>query len=160
MVLSLAHLKNPAYANENPWDIEAREKASAAAAAAAAAAASRAAMGNLDGWTIGSGGGTGIESADDARKNHFKKQARQAHPGGKINSNKIEATYKFLKRKQEKGAILSKEEMDIMERMMGTSTGTEGEAAATALEALKKKAEEERKEREKASSRKGSFGGE
>mmetsp|Transcript_20510 Transcript_20510/g.38255 ORF Transcript_20510/g.38255 Transcript_20510/m.38255 type:complete len:202 (-) Transcript_20510:281-886(-) len=35
MVLSLAHLKNPAYANENPWDIEAREKAAAAAAAAA-----------------------------------------------------------------------------------------------------------------------------
>lgn len=107
-------------------------------------------MGSLDGWTIGSGGNTGLSSADNARGDYFAKQAqaRKAHPGGKINSNKIEATYKFLRRKQEKGAELSKEELDMLARLAG-EVGGGGEGGEAALEALKKKAEEEKKEREK-----------
>ena len=74
------------------------------------------AMPSLAGWTVGSGNGsTGLSSADGAKTDYFKSQAqaRKAHPGGKINSNKIEATYKFLKRKQEKGVTLSKEEREV-----------------------------------------------
>ncbi|GMI12281.1 hypothetical protein TrLO_g641 [Triparma laevis f. longispina] len=166
-MLSLAHLKNPKYANENPWDVEARERKEAATANKKAEQERKMklakAMGSLDGWTIGSGGNTGLSSADNARGDYFAKQAqaRKAHPGGKINSNKIEATYKFLKRKQEKGAELSKEELDMLARLAGEvgGGGEGGEGGEVALEALKKKAEEEKKEREKERRRKGSFGG-
>ena len=88
---------------------------------------------------------------NDARNEHFRKmgEARRAHPGGKMSSNKMEATYKFIKKKEGRGEKLSITEMQIISKFVGISTSPSCSLpSASMLNELDAKAKKERMERD------------
>eukprot|EP00520_Triparma_pacifica_P010879 CAMPEP_0118644816 /NCGR_PEP_ID=MMETSP0785-20121206/7154_1 /TAXON_ID=91992 /ORGANISM="Bolidomonas pacifica, Strain CCMP 1866" /LENGTH=209 /DNA_ID=CAMNT_0006536627 /DNA_START=69 /DNA_END=694 /DNA_ORIENTATION=+ len=87
-------------------------------------------------------------------KRAFFAQARKAHPGGQISSNKMEATLKFLKKKQARGEELTPNELSIIEKFVGVSTSSDD-----ILAELDEKAKKEKKEREEKKKTKGASGG-
>jgi hypothetical protein len=117
-MLSLSHLKSK-YANnpnEEPWETETRLNTEANLAASAAKKAAN----------LAAAAAAGYSNNASSAKGAFFAQARVAHPGGSIVSNKMEATYKFLKRKQEKGLTLTAQEMDVIQKFVGGDSGGGG----------------------------------
>ena len=140
-MLSLAHIRSSYKGTESPWEAEAKEK--------------RMSKKNKN---VSSGGGAGGGSNCSSRSAYFASMAagaksRQAHPGGKMSSNKVEATYKFLVKKQARGESLTENELSVVRKFMGPQSEAleelaEGKEVSSALlERLHRKAEAERRER-------------
>ena len=139
-MLSLAHIRSSYKGTESPWEAEAKEK--------------RMSKKNKNISAGGAGGGSNCSS----RSAYFASMAagaksRQAHPGGKMSSNKVEATYKFLVKKQARGESLTENELSVVRKFMGPQSEAleelaEGKEVSSALlERLHRKAEAERRER-------------
>ena len=122
MKLSLAHLKSSYVSNgssgsgQQPWEIEKeRKEEKRRLEEEKRRVEGEKRRKEMEGWTRGGkktmgGGGGGLsegvsEGMTEAKRDFFN-QARKAHPGGQISSNKMEATFKFLKKKEARGEVL------------------------------------------------------
>ncbi len=113
----------------NPWEAEAKERREREERESSKKAPKSTKVNGANVF-----GGKSVSSTKPTKLNFFTNAVRVAHPGGKITSNKAEATLKFLRRKQQKGIELTAEEVEIVAKFtIGNPKEKVGVAASHVL---------------------------